>query len=173
MVLAAIASSLTGDADTAAAWVGKASEHLMDDPASGSNILERVGTALLAIDRPELAIELFDEAMECAMMAKDDDRYETLSTCMVQAEMALDDSERENIPVYVVSWTGSRQRSGCSVDLGGDTGFVALEILVEHRGQFVGGGVVSLPVGPGGLGVEAPQREPRGKGWNFKTKAPR
>ena len=37
--------------------------------------------------------------MECAMMAKDDDRYETLSTCMVQAEMALDDSERENIPV--------------------------------------------------------------------------
>ena len=99
MVLAAIASSLTGDATAAATWVGKASEHLMDDPASGSNILERVGTALLAIDRPELAIELFDEAMECAMMAKDDDRYETLSTRMVQAEMALDDSERENIPV--------------------------------------------------------------------------
>ena len=99
MVLAAIASSLTGDATAAATWVGKASEHLMDDPASGSNILERVGTALLAIDRPELAIELFDEAMECAMMAKDDDRYETLSTRMVQAEMALDDSERENIPI--------------------------------------------------------------------------
>ena len=99
MVLAAIACSLTGDATAAATWVEKASEHLMDDPASGSNILERVGTALLAIDRPELAIELFDEAMECAMMAKDDDRYETLSTCMVQAEMALDDSERENIPV--------------------------------------------------------------------------
>ena len=33
------------------------------------------------------------------MMAEEEDRYETLSTCMVQAELALDDSERENIPV--------------------------------------------------------------------------
>jgi hypothetical protein len=33
------------------------------------------------------------------MMAKEEDRYESLSTCMVQAELALDDSERENIPV--------------------------------------------------------------------------
>ena len=62
-------------------------------------MLERVGTDLLAIDRPELAIELFDEAMECAMMAQDDERYEALSTCMVQAELALDDSERKNIPL--------------------------------------------------------------------------
>ncbi|MGB1766085.1 MAG: hypothetical protein ACPHJE_01755 [Poseidonia sp.] len=99
MVLAAIASSLTGDASAATAWVSKASSHLMADPAGGSSMLERVGKALLAIDRPELAIELFDEAMECAMMAGDDDRYEALSTCMVQAELALDDSERENIPV--------------------------------------------------------------------------
>ena len=62
-------------------------------------MLERVGKALLAIDRPELAIELFDEAMECAMMAKDDERYEALNTCMVQAELTIDDSERKNIPV--------------------------------------------------------------------------
>jgi rRNA maturation endonuclease Nob1/tetratricopeptide (TPR) repeat protein len=99
MVLAAIASSLTGDASNAKAWVSKASAHLMEDPAVGSSMLERVGKALLAIDRPELAIELFDEAMECAMMAKDDDRYEALNTCMVQAELAIDDSERKTIPV--------------------------------------------------------------------------
>ena len=99
MVLAAIASSLTGDASAAKTWVSKASSHLMADPSGGSIMLERVGKALLAIDRPELAIELFDEAMECAMMAKEEDRYESLSTCMVQAELALDDSERENIPV--------------------------------------------------------------------------
>lgn len=99
MVLAAIASSLVGDSSNAKAWVSKASVHLMQDPADGSSMLERVGKALLAIDRPELAIELFDEAMECAMMAKDDERYEALNTCMVQAELAIDDSERRNIPV--------------------------------------------------------------------------
>ena len=99
MVLAAIASSLVGDSSNAKAWVSKASVHLMQDPADGSSMLERVGKALLAIDRPELAIELFDEAMECAMMAKDDERYEALNTCMVQAELAIDDSERKNIPV--------------------------------------------------------------------------
>jgi tetratricopeptide (TPR) repeat protein len=99
MVLAAIASSLTGDVSAASSWVSKASLPLMADPSGGSGMLERVGKALLAIDRPELAIELFDEAMECALMAGEDERYEALSTCMVQAELALDDSERENIPV--------------------------------------------------------------------------
>ena len=92
MVLAAIASSLTGDASAATAW----SQSLLAShggPGGGSSMLERVGKALLAIDR-RMAIELFDEAMECAMMAGDDDRYEALSTCMVQAELALDDSER-------------------------------------------------------------------------------
>jgi 3-deoxy-D-arabino-heptulosonate 7-phosphate (DAHP) synthase len=98
-VLAAIASSLTGDVSAASSWVSKASLPLMADPSGGSGMLERVGKALLAIDRPELAIELFDEAMECALMAGEDERYEALSTCMVQAELALDDSERENIPV--------------------------------------------------------------------------
>lgn len=64
-----------------------------------ATVLERVGKALLAIDRPELAIELFDESMECATIAGEEDRHEALSTCMVQAELALDDSERENIPM--------------------------------------------------------------------------
>ena len=99
MVLAAIAASLTGEHPVASSWVEKASKSLMSDPATGSMMLERVGNDLLAIDRPELAIELFDEAMECAMMAQDDERYEALSTCMVQAELALDDSERKNIPL--------------------------------------------------------------------------
>ena len=99
MVLAAIASSLTGDADAASMWVEKASKRLMENPSLGSSMLERVGKALLAIDRPELAIELFDEAMECATIANDEGRHEALSTCMVQAELALDDSERANIPV--------------------------------------------------------------------------
>ena len=40
----------------------------MADPAQGSSMLERVGKALLAIDRQNWP-ELFDEAMECAMMA--------------------------------------------------------------------------------------------------------
>ena len=99
MVLAAIASSLTGDASTAETWVINASSHLMADPSVGSIVLERVGKALLAIDRPELAIELFDESMECATIAGEEERHEVLSTCMVQAELALDDSERENLPM--------------------------------------------------------------------------
>ena len=99
MVLAAIASSLTGDASAAETWVNSASSHLMADPSAGSTVLERVGKALLAIDRPELAIELFDESMECATIAGEEGRHEVLSTCMVQAELALDDSERENIPM--------------------------------------------------------------------------
>ena len=99
MVLAAIASSLTGDNASATAWVDKASARIMKDPTAGGDMLERVGKALLAIDRPELAIELFDEAMECATIAGNEERHDALSTCMVQAELALDDSERENIPV--------------------------------------------------------------------------
>lgn len=99
MVLAAITASLTEAHAEATTWVEKASKRLLNDPATGSMMLERVGNDLLAIDRPELAIELFDEAMECAMMAQDDERYQTLSTCMVQAELALDDNERANILV--------------------------------------------------------------------------
>ena len=49
----------------------------------------------------------------------------------------------------------SRQRSwGRSVHIRRDAGFVALEILIEHQRQFVSRGVVSLPVGPGCLGLE-------------------
>ena len=49
----------------------------------------------------------------------------------------------------------SRQRNwGRSVHIRRDAGFVALEILIEHQRQFVSRGVVSLPVGPGCLGLE-------------------
>ncbi|DAC67603.1 MAG TPA: hypothetical protein D7I13_04865, partial [Candidatus Poseidoniales archaeon] len=98
MVLAAIAASLTGNATEASSWVDKASVLLMEHPAEGSEHLARAGKALLAIDRPELAIELFDEAMECAILAGDDERHEQLVAHMVQGELALDDSDRQNLP---------------------------------------------------------------------------
>ena len=98
MVLAAIAASLTGNATEASSWVDKASALLMEHPAEGSEHLARAGKALLAIDRPELAIELFDEAMECAILAGDDERHEQLVANMVQGELALDDSDRQNLP---------------------------------------------------------------------------
>ena len=70
----------------------------MSDPAKAGTMLEACGDALLSIDRPDLALELFDEAMECAELTQDADRLETLRTNMVQAELALDDSEHEDLP---------------------------------------------------------------------------
>ena len=46
------------------------------------------------------------------MMAEEEDRYETLSTCMVQAELALDDSERENIRCFASPALGRAHASG-------------------------------------------------------------
>ena len=70
----------------------------MSDPAKAGTMLEACGDAALSIDRPDLALELFDEAMECAELTQDADRLETLRTNMVQAELALDDSEHEDLP---------------------------------------------------------------------------
>ena len=98
VVMAAICSTLNGDLKAAREWVERASLRLMSDPAKAGTMLEACGDASLSIDRPDLALELFDEAMECAELTQDADRLETLRTNMVQAELALDDSEHEDLP---------------------------------------------------------------------------
>lgn len=98
VVMAAICSTLNGDLKAAREWVERASLRLISDPAKAGTMLEACGDALLSIDRPDLALELFDEAMECAELTQDSARLETLRTNMVQAELALDDSDYEDLP---------------------------------------------------------------------------
>jgi hypothetical protein len=55
-----------------------------------------LGSILLAIDRPDLAVELFDEAMELALIGNDEMRLESIAHRLLQAETALGVSEHDD-----------------------------------------------------------------------------
>ena len=57
----------------------------------GAAALDRVGQSLLAVDRPDLAIELFDEAVECALLGGNSAQVEASARGMVQAELAFEE----------------------------------------------------------------------------------
>ena len=98
-VLASITAALNGEQSMATEWVEKAAPTLMDAPGPGCDALEKVGRDLMAIERPDLAIELFDEAMECAVLAADETRLERLAERMVTAQRALDAGEHDDLPL--------------------------------------------------------------------------
>jgi len=98
-VLAAITAALSDDQTNATMWVEMAASALMHAPGPGCDALEKVGRDLMAIDRPDLAIELFDEAMECAVLVSDEARLERLAERMVTAQRALNDGEHDDLPL--------------------------------------------------------------------------
>jgi len=95
LVLAAIARHMMGDGEAAAVHVDTARRLLEADRAGAVATLHDAGRALLAIDRADLALELIDEAMECAVTVGDDSAMAEMLETMMLVESALASSERE------------------------------------------------------------------------------
>ena len=89
LVLSAIVAMLLEQQAEAQNRVQQASALLSTSPVEGAASLDRLGSILLAIDRPELAVELFDEAMELALIGNDETHLEAIAQRLLQAEKAL------------------------------------------------------------------------------------
>ena len=66
-----------------------------DDKNMAANVLSNLGSNLLAIDEAGLAIEVLDEAMECAIEVNDMQIMQSLAESMVLANSALTDKESQ------------------------------------------------------------------------------
>jgi len=95
LVLSGIARHLGGEAEVAENHISTAKKIISNDKSSASEILHNLGNSLLAIDRPGLALEIFDEAMECAIEAEQSEKLEAIAEAIVMANAAL--SEKEQI----------------------------------------------------------------------------
>ena len=98
VILAAISSAILEDTEAAERWVEHAATTLRASPGPGSLALEKVGRDLMAINRPDLAIEVFDEAMECALLSNDREPLDRIAERMVTAEFALQHDDQEALP---------------------------------------------------------------------------
>jgi len=91
LVLAGITARLLDRQEDAEQWINTAAKVLAAAPGKGAAALDRVGQSLLAVDRPDLAIELFDEAVECALLGGNSAQVEGSARGMVQAELAFEE----------------------------------------------------------------------------------
>jgi rRNA maturation endonuclease Nob1 len=91
LVLAGITARLLERQDEGERWINAAAKVLAETPGKGAAALDRVGQSLLAVDRPDLAIELFDEAVECALLGGNSTQVEASARGMVQAELAFEE----------------------------------------------------------------------------------
>ena len=95
LVLAGISRHIDGDEELAKAHINSARSIVSDDKSEATDILTSTGNSLLAIDCPGLAIELLDEAMECAIEEGRNDKLEMLAEMLLLANTAM--SEKEQI----------------------------------------------------------------------------
>ena len=93
LVLASVASHLSENQENAKQYLKLANDILSKNKPDAVNVLISVGTSLLAVDCPGLAIEILDEAMECAIEVGLDDELDLLAETLLLANTAL--SERE------------------------------------------------------------------------------
>ena len=94
LVLAGIARHIDGDEDLAMAHTKSANSIVSEDKNQAAQILTNIGNSLLAIDCPGLAIEVLDEAMECATESKQTDRMEMLAEMLLLANTAMTNKEQ-------------------------------------------------------------------------------
>ena len=102
LILAGISRHLEGDEDLAKSHLNAASAIVNEDKVDSTKVLINVGNALLAIDCPGLAIEVLDEAMECAIESGQDEMLEMLAEVLLLANTALSNKEQ-------VQYEGLRQ----------------------------------------------------------------
>ena len=88
LILAGISRHLEGDDELAKSHFNAASPIVSNDKIKATRVLTNIGNSLLAIDCPELAIEVLDEAMECAIESGQNDRLEMLAEILLLANTA-------------------------------------------------------------------------------------
>ena len=89
LVCAGISRHLLGDTERSHQHIHLAQQIISGDKKSASNQLMNLGEALLAIDQPGLALEVLDEAMECALLHNSGEQLETLSEHILMANAAM------------------------------------------------------------------------------------
>jgi hypothetical protein len=102
LVLAGIARHIDGDDELAMAHTKSATSIVSSDKSEATEILTSIGNSLLAIDCPGLAIEVLDEAMECATESKQNESMDMLAEMLLLANTAMSNKEQ-------VQYEGLRQ----------------------------------------------------------------
>ncbi|MBT7244756.1 MAG: hypothetical protein HN874_04830 [Euryarchaeota archaeon] len=93
LVLAGISRHLCGDEDLAKSHLDAANDIVSEDQVEAISVLTTIGNSLLAIDCPGLAIEILDEAMECAIESGQQDKLDMLAETLLLANTALNDND--------------------------------------------------------------------------------
>ena len=94
LVLASISRHLVGDDRLAKSHLGAAAAIVDKDKVESTQVLTDIGNSLLAIDCPGLAIEVLDEAMECAIELGQNDKLEGLAEVLLLANTASNEKEQ-------------------------------------------------------------------------------
>ena len=93
LVLSGISRQLNGDCELAETHMKSAALLVQDDKAAATDILTSIGNGLLTVDCPGLAIEVLDEAMECAIESGQSERLEMLAELLLLANTAISNQE--------------------------------------------------------------------------------
>ncbi len=95
LVCAGMARFLNDEEKTAMKHLIAAQTIVANDSVQAAKDLFELGKNMLAMDEAGLAIEVLDEAMECAMESKDDELAEQLAEYLVLANNALTESDTQ------------------------------------------------------------------------------
>ena len=98
IVSSAISRHLNGELEIAKTHISSAKLIVEKDKLKAANLLFVLGNSLLAIDRPILAIEIFDEAMECAIESTQDELIDKLAEVLFLANSSINDEEITKFP---------------------------------------------------------------------------
>ncbi len=93
LVLSGISRQLNGDNEIAENHMKSAAVLVQEDKAAATVILTSIGNGLLTVDCPGLAIEVLDEAMECAIESGQSERLEMLAELLLLANTAISNQE--------------------------------------------------------------------------------
>ena len=93
LVLSGISRQLNGDEELALSHMKSAAVMVQSDKSAATDILTSIGNGLLTVDCPGLAIEVLDEAMECAIESGLDNRLEMLAELLLLANTAISNRE--------------------------------------------------------------------------------
>lgn len=98
IVSSAISRHLQNELEIAKTHISSAKLIVEKDKLKAANLLLVLGNSLLAIDRPILAIEIFDEAMECAIESTQDELIDKLAEVLFLANSSINDEEITKFP---------------------------------------------------------------------------
>tara|TARA_B110000444_G_scaffold165351_1_gene154520 strand:- start:2856 stop:4697 length:1842 start_codon:yes stop_codon:yes gene_type:complete len=93
LVLASISRHLVGDNELAKSHLSAATAIVSSDQVESTQVLTEIGNSLLAIDCPGLAIEVLDEAMECAIESGQNEKLDSLAEILLLANTASNEKE--------------------------------------------------------------------------------